>query len=516
MREREDTTADACSRIPIQSMSSQTRLRRSVAVKRVLITIRATRCRHSALLVLITLVALSGCHSLKAMPEGTSYAGPEQQAHEVTFLADRTWLDQEGQRHVHQEVFDEMFSLIEGARKLIVIDMFLYNDWQGPEPETTRALSSELTERLIRAQAAYSDIHIVVITDPVNTLYSGLTSTQFEALSIAGVQVVQTDLNRLRDSNTFYSPLWRLFFKPFGNGKGRLLPNPIGPGRVSLRTYMKLLNFKANHRKTLIVDQGERLVGFVSSANPHDGSSAHRNTAIRFAGPAVVDLLRSENAVLKMSKLDPVEIPRNAESESLSLAADVTVQVVTEAKIQTAILQSLASTESGDRVDVMMFYLSDRDVIRALIEAHNRGVVTRVMLDPNKDAFGRQKNGVPNRPTARKLKRHGLDLRWCDSHGEQCHAKMILISSQENYATLISGSANFTRRNLDNFNLETDVVLRGPIDATVMEQANNYFDEMWHNRNDRLYSTDYETYRDDSLWHRFLAWFMESSGMSSF
>ncbi len=477
---------------------------------------RLIRCRLFTLLALVCLVNLGGCHSLKGMPAGTSFAGTEQVAHDVAFIADRTWIDENGERQVDQEVFDEMFRLIDGARKIIVLDMFLYNDWQGPVPETTRALSGELTTRLLKAQSTHSDLQIVVITDPVNTLYRGLTSEQFDSLRAAGIQVVQTDLNKLRDSNTFYSPVWRLLFKPFGNGPGRLLPNPIGPGRVSVRTYMKLINFKANHRKTLVVDQEEKLVGFVSSANPHDGSSAHRNVAFRFSGPAVEDLLKTENAVLELSGVGAVDIPPIVKDESAETDTSLSLQIVTEKKIKDAILQSMGSAEQGDRIDLMMFYLSDRDIVRGLMAAHDRGVEIRVMLDPNKDAFGREKNGVPNRPIAHKLVHHGINVRWCDSHGEQCHAKMILVRSRDESATLISGSANFTRRNLNDFNLETDVVLRGPISADVLMQAHTYFDEMWLNLGGRHNSTDYEAYRDDSVWRRFLGWFMETSGISSF
>lgn len=472
--------------------------------------------RLIAMIVLIGPVSLSGCHTLKSMPDGTSYAGPLRSAEDVALYVDRSWIGRSGDRYVEQEVFDEMFSLITGAREIIVLDMFLFNDWQGPVAETTRALSGELTKRLLQAREKHANMTIVVITDPVNTLYDGLSSKQFESLREAGIQLVQTDLNRLRDSNTLYSPFWRLFFKPFGNSEGRLLPNPIGPGRVSIRTYFKLFNFKANHRKTLVVDQGERLVGFVSSANPHDGSSAHRNVAIRFTGAAVVDLLHSENAVLEMSKAEAVVIPQRFLDMSVSENTPVTVQVVTETKIQDAILQTLMSATHGDRVDLMMFYLSDRHVKKALVDAHSRGVLTRIMLDPNKDAFGLKKNGIPNRPTARKLHREGLDLRWCNSRGEQCHTKMLLVTRVDQSTTLISGSANYTRRNLDDFNLETDVVLRGPSDAAVFVSAQTYFDDMWNNPDGRAYSTDYSTYQDDSLWHRILAWLMETSGISSF
>ena len=50
-----------------------------------------------------------------------------------------------------------------------------------------------------------------------------------------------------------------------------------------------------------------------------------------------------------------------------------------------------------------MFYLSERQIVKALITAKERGVNVRVLLDPNKDAFGREKNGIPNRQVASEL-----------------------------------------------------------------------------------------------------------------
>lgn len=459
---------------------------------------------------------LGGCHNFQALPDGLSVAAPARGAAEVRFVADRTWVDGDGVRHVDQAIFDAAFALIDGARQLIVADMFLFNDWQGPVPETTRALSGELTERLIAARRAHPGIEIVVITDPVNTLYGGIEAPHFEALRAAGVRVVVTDLTELRDSNVLYSPFWRVFFQPFGNARGRLLPNPIGPGRVSLRTYLALLNFKANHRKTLVADRDGALVGLVSSANPHDASSAHRNAAIIFDGPAARDLLQTENAVLAFSGAEPVDLSRWTLAAPAVLDAPVTVQVVTEGAIEAAVLAALERAGMGDRIDLMMFYLSDRDVIDALLAAQARGATLRVLLDPNKDAFGREKNGVPNRPVARRLRDAGIDVRWCDSHGEQCHAKMLLVRDGGGATTLISGSANFTRRNLDDFNLETDVVVKGDRAAPPLAAARRYFDGMWANRDGRHYSTGYEAYREDGLWHRFLYCWMESTGMSSF
>lgn len=94
-----------------------------------------------------------------------------------------------------------------------------------------------------------------------------------------------------------------------------------------------------------------------------------------------------------------------------------------------------------------MFYLSERQIVKSLFAAHERGVKLRVLLDANKDAFGLEKNGVPNRPVAAELHQAGIPLRWCNTQGEQCHSKM-LIKRNAQQQEMILGSANFTARNL--------------------------------------------------------------------
>jgi hypothetical protein len=112
------------------------------------------------------------------------------------------------------------------------------------------------------------------------------------------VHVTITQLARLSDSNPLYSSFWRLLAQPFGNASGGALPNPFGAGHVGLRSYLALANFKANHRKVVLADTPAGLRALVTSANPHDGSSAHQNVALEFGGQAALDLLDAERAVL--------------------------------------------------------------------------------------------------------------------------------------------------------------------------------------------------------------------------
>ncbi len=462
--------------------------------------------------VLAVASVLSGCHNLKALPEGTSFQGEPITTANVAFVADKTWVDENGERHVEQAIFDDVFRIIAEAHEFILLDMFLYSDFQGPVPETTRLLAGDLTDALVAQKLNYPQMEIVVITDPVNELYGSLPSPYFKKLEQAGISVVTTDLRKLRDSNAVYSFFWRILVKPFGNAPASTLPNPIGPGRVSIRSYLELLNFKANHRKVLIADSGDTYLGLVSSANPHDGSSAHRNAAIRFSGPAVADLLKSENAVLEFSGHEPVDIQYNPEPDQ----SGTTVQVITEGKIKDAVLSMLDSAGPGQRIDLMMFYLSDRKVIAALKLAHQRGARLRLLLDPNKAAFGREKNGIPNRPVGYELDSVGIPVRWCSTQGEQCHAKMLLIHNDSGDSVMITGSANFTRRNLTDFNLETDVVVSGHSKDPVIIDSRRYFDDAWDNADGRVYSLPIEHYKEPSWWQSFLYRFTEGSGISSY
>jgi len=167
----------------------------------------------------------------------------------------------------------------------------------------------------------------------------------------------------------------------------------------------------------------------------------------------------------------------------------------------------------------VMFYLSDRGIINAMKEAKKRGVRLRVMLDVNKDAFGREKNGVPNRPVAAELHAAGIEMKWCATQGEQCHGKMLLWSGvgDDTRDGLLLGSANYTRRNLKDFNLETNVLLMAAPEFEPIAQARQYFLEQWNdNTPNRTYSYDYSEYADTSLRLKLEYRLREATGFGTF
>jgi len=454
-------------------------------------------------------------HGLKPLPAGLDHMGDYAPAGEVAFLRDMTWQDGEGRRQVDQQIFERVLDLVAQADQLLVLDQFLFNDYLGSATNALRPLSSELAEAIIRRRQERPGLKCWFLTDPINTVYGGQESVLLERLRQHGVVVVPTRLTRLRDSNPLYSALWRLGLRAWPRRWGPMLPNPFGRGRVPVASVFELLNFKANHRKTVIADRQGDLVALVSSANPHDGSSAHHNVAMEFTGPAARDLLATEAAVCALSGQPVPEAPP-APDAPVAAGDTLEVRILTEKAIERACLDLIQGAQAGEQLDVAMFYLSSRPVVRALVGAHRRGVRLRVLLDPNKDAFGREKNGIPNRPVAAELVRAGIPVRWASTHGEQFHSKMIRHRSAGNRESAILGSANYTRRNLGNYNLETCAQLRGPAEAPVFRPMQDYLDQVWSNPDGRIFSTDYSAYADTTFRNALLYRIQEATGLSTF
>lgn len=465
---------------------------------------------------LLLYLATAGYQRCKPLPPGIGRCMPARAAERVQFFADRTFQNAAGQRHCEQQIFDEIFRLIRQARQLVVLDMFLFNAFQGAVPEKHRLLCEELVATLLEQRQAHPSMRMILITDPFNGLYGGVETPHQTRLQNAGVEVVVTRLQPLRDSNPAWSALWRLTMQWFGNSDaGGWLPNPVGPGKVTLRSYLSLLNFKANHRKTLVVDEGDTLTGLVTSANPHDASSAHSNVALRFSGMAALDLLETEMAVARFSRaatqhLNWAPAPRTPQEK------DASIRILTEGAIRDALIDTVESACPGDRLLINVFFFAHRRLIAAVLAARRRQVAMEVLLDPNKDAFGRTKGGIPNRQAAWELTRAGIPVRWANTQGEQCHSKMLLLLRREGPAELILGSANFTRRNLDNLNLETDAQLTADADHPAIRGALTYFRRFWDNVEGEHSSLPYGAYAD----HRYLRYWryrlMEASGWSIF
>jgi phosphatidylserine/phosphatidylglycerophosphate/cardiolipin synthase-like enzyme len=462
----------------------------------------------------------------KPLPVGvdvasTPIAMPEQH---LEFLHDLTARDALGRQISEQRIFDAAFAIVDNAQRFVVLDFFLFNDdmgLTGASSGALRPLSRELADRLLARKRAVPELQVLAITDPINDVYGGRPSALLAELERAGIHVVRTDLNALRASNAAYSSLWLMFARWFGNSPAESLPDPFrATGEVSFRSWLALLNFKANHRKVIVADtaQGE-WVGMAMSANPHDASSLHSNVAWRFRGELAEAALASE---LQVARFSGWAGTLDTGSRALVVESNPTIRAsyVSEQAIRDMLLATLNGTAANDEIRMAMFYLSDRKIVDALLSAAARGVKVRLILDPNKDAFGIEKDGVPNRPVANELvtkSNNAIEVRWYRTQGEQFHTKLTLIRQGAQLSASL-GSANLTRRNLGNFNLEANVQAAMPADSALAKQLLGYFDLIWNNDEQKLieYTAPFGAYKDESQTRYWRYRFMEATGIGTF
>ncbi len=458
--------------------------------------------------VIIVIVLYNGFKT--PAPEGTNFVGRENEDVDVEFLYDLTYQNN-NQVVMEQEILDKYLSIIDNAEDFIIIDMFLFNDDYNRE-YSYKNVSETVTNKLIEKKKANKDLDIVFITDEINNFYGSYEHKFLTQKKANGIDVVVTDLNQVRDSNPLYAGVWRTFFKWINTEGEGYLPNVFSPDskKVTLPAYLKLLNFKADHRKVLISEK----MAMVSSANNHDASANHSNMAFVIKDNNTIDdLITAEKTVAKFSGYEFKDEYKANVGEITQ--TDMKVQVLSEKAILDALLSEIKDTEKGDEINMAMFYIGHREVIKELINASNRGVLVNLVLDPSKDAFGVQKSGIPNRQVASELKKKSnINIKWYDTNGEQFHSKMTAFNKKDEFV-VIGGSANYTRRNLDSYNLELSVKVTAETDSILKNEIDDYFERILNNE-DGIYTTDYSTYEDNSLFKKLVYRFQELTGLSTF
>ena len=115
----------------------------------------------------------------------------------------------------------------------------------------------------------------------------------------------------------------------------------------------------------------------------------------------------------------------------------------------------------------------------------------------------------------RKRSADRIEVRWYRTEGEQFHTKLVFADRAGGGADLVLGSANLTRRNLGDYNLELDVTVSGPGGAPPMSDARHYLERIWSNKYGD-YTLPYSEFGESSTWKTLVYRFQEFTGLSSF
>ncbi len=103
---------------------------------------------------------------------------------------------------------------------------------------------------------------------------------------------------------------------------------------------------------------------------------------------------------------------------------------------------------ANSTIEIEMFVLTSEQIISELIEAKERGVEVRVILE-------KRDSGITNEETVKRLQQNGIDARFATREYKLTHAKIIIIDKKK----LIIGSHNLTDAALEK-NREASVIIR--------------------------------------------------------
>ena len=460
--------------------------------------------KKKIMILILLLIIIPIIYSLNTKnPPGTNLSSDFRDA-DCEFLYDLTYL-KDGKRLHEKRIFNREMELIKNAQDFLMLDFFLFND-EYPDSMTFPNQVEEMTDLLIAKKKENPEMPILFVTDPINNFYGAYEEDNLKRLRENGIEVVVTDLNKMRDSNALVSGIYRTYLQWFGTSGGGWIKNFFDKDadKVNIRSILKLANFKGNHRKVLISEKE----ALVASANPHDPSAHHSNVAMVFRGKSMEDLIRSESIFFE--KLP--DVIENFKAEEVT--SPYKLKVITEGKIYDEISKNIKESKEGDEINLGIFYISEFRILRELGEAAKRGVDVKIIADLNKDAFGLEKNGSPNRPALSELKEDypDINIRWYQTSGEQFHTKFIYFDFKDKDPLAILGSANYTRRNLDNYNLETNLAVEMKKDSPMAGEMKNYYARIWNNE-DGDYTLPIEDFYESRFIMRILWKIQEKTGL---
>ena len=418
--------------------------------------------KFAALLLLAAWVTVAFWNAVKPLPPGTRA---------MSLPARLAESDLEFVRAAPQQTaLGRALSLVEHAEQLIVID-------QSPLPR-------EIAQALLLRRHLRPHLKIVVIVDPSPTAYGGTPAQDLQSLERQGIIVARVRLERLRDSNPVYSALWRIGFAWWSDP----FEEAADPQGIAARA--RQLNAKADQRQLLVADDGAG--SWVSLTGAPESA-----TALMVRGALAQDIMAAELSLASWSDEDRLPAVPPAHGRGFGT---IDARFLTEGAIGAALLETLSTLKAGDAIRLATRQLSDRDVIAALLRTASRGTQVQVLLDPLPS---------PNLGAAGELHRNRIEVRWATDQSSAARSSMLLVRHGKD-ASIYFGSANFTRRNLADLNLECAMELRAPASGALPSSFDEHFSRRW------AAAAEYLRYADESASRYWGFRLAEATGLSSF
>lgn len=228
---------------------------------------------------------------------------------------------EEGERFFRDSIGRKALGMIDAAEQMIIMSVFLYDNFYAPT-ETEIDIVSAFQAAFLKRRKTHPDIRIAIILDPSHKSYGSRISPAEKELRANGIDVFYSDLlSGLKKASLFGGReglghvarfVDRLTFNGVGNLSSAIFSRAKIPAKfdgdlLTLESAYNAFLLKANHRKLLVTDvHGKDYEALITSANPHNASAMHVNTAVTVKG----DMARYIHNVLRLDLQQSVSLGR--------------------------------------------------------------------------------------------------------------------------------------------------------------------------------------------------------------
>ncbi len=244
---------------------------------------------------------------------------------------------------------------------------------------------------------------------------------------------------------------------------------PLLPSNVDALYIEHGASWRLDHSKLLVIDGKEALIGGMNFA---ETVASNHDAMTRICGPIVREckalFTNAWHFAVAQAERRGVPVPEDYKDlESLAAVDDEVIKAHEQKRLNEGwelgelrltltapfvrntrqpCIDMLASCEAGDQVMMQMLLLTDEPCIQAMVDAHNRGVNVRVILDPNHSLYGVNCMGAPNILAVKPFLENKLPIRNFspDDAGQELHMKLVIVKRKNGEMEFAMGSTNWT------------------------------------------------------------------------
>lgn len=253
------------------------------------------------------------------------------------------------------------------------------------------------------------------------------------------------------------------------------------PGTAKLAAYVGLPNIRIDlnatgryprpsimHHKYALTDRRHVWFGTANLSHTGLGAEYNANVALMVASPQVSAFFDSEfRQMFDQQRFSKAKQPQAGPRTVLfNDGTEVSVWFSPQDDVlNTAVIPALASARES--VDIGMFYLTERTVVKALCVTAGRGVNVRIIVDATANAH-------PSSPYW-ELRRCGVDIK-VENWGGKMHMKAAVIDGEHSFNQVIIGSMNWSKSG-NTRNDENLVVIRN--NRQLATELSDYYNKLW-------------------------------------